>query len=141
MKLLKQAVFYWSFTRFISMTTMAGTSSAVYTSGKHSAAFVTVPNEETAKKLAHSLVSEKLAACVNIIPKITSIYMWEGKVTEDSELLLMIKTSTEKIDSVSKYVRENHPYTVAEVISFPIANGNQPYLDWITQSVNDRKEL
>lgn len=118
--------------------TMATTSSthSTYVPGTHSVAFVTVPNDETARKLATAIVSQKLAACVNIVPKILSIYEWEGKITEDSELLLMIKTKTDKINELSKYVRQNHPYTVAEVISLPIENGNAPYLDWITKSVS-----
>lgn len=96
---------------------------------------MTVPNEEVAKKLAHGIVSNKLAACVNIIPGITSVYEWEGKINEDNELLLMIKTKTGVVDNLVKYVRENHPYSVAEVISTPIENGNLPYLKWINDVV------
>ncbi|KAK7104703.1 hypothetical protein V1264_019377 [Littorina saxatilis] len=102
-----------------------------YTSGAASMAFVTVPNMDVAKKLSHGLVKEKLVACVNIIPGITSVYEWEDKVEEDGELLLMIKTMTSKVDQVSDYVRKNHPYDVAEVISSKIDNGNPPYLKWI----------
>ncbi|KAL5012646.1 hypothetical protein ScPMuIL_011197 [Solemya velum] len=93
------------------------TMTASYVSGSHSMAFVTVPDMTVAKKLAGGLVKSKLAACVNIIPGITSVYEWEEEINEDSELLLMIKTSTEKVPELSKYVRENHPYDVAEVIS------------------------
>lgn len=121
-----------------------GQSPAAYIAGSNSVAFVTTPDEETARKLAKGIVSQKLAACVNIIPKVLSIYVWEGEVNEDAELLLMIKTKSDKIDKLSKYVRENHPYTVAEVISLPIENGNPPYLDWITKTVgkaNDKTEL
>lgn len=117
-------------------------SATAYIAGSHSVAFVTTPNEETARKLARGIISQKLAACVNIIPKVLSVYEWEGKMNEDAELMLMIKTKTDKIDELSKYVRENHPYTVAEVISLPIENGNAPYLDWITKTVgnvNDAK--
>jgi periplasmic divalent cation tolerance protein len=72
-----------------------------YQAGTHSAAFVTCPDDETAKKLAHKIIGEKLAACVNIIPKITSVYEWEGKINEDAEVLLMIKT---------RFVCENQSY-------------------------------
>ncbi|ESP00914.1 hypothetical protein LOTGIDRAFT_173015 [Lottia gigantea] len=106
-----------------------------YISGTHSMAFITVPNLEVAKKLSHGIVKEKLAACVNIIPGITSVYEWEGKVEEDSELLLMVKTQTVKVDALSEYVRKNHPYEVAEVISSKIDNGNPPYLKWISEVV------
>lgn len=101
----------------------------------YSMAFVTVPNKEVGEKLASELVDKQLAACVNMIPGLTSIYKWEGKIEKDSELLLMIKTKTELIDEISEYVRKNHPYDVAEVISSKIDNGNPPYLKWIGESV------
>lgn len=103
--------------------------------GVHSVAYVTVPTEEVAKSLARSLVEKKLAACVNILPGIISIYEWENKVTEDNELLLMIKTRTDTVDALTKFVRENHPYQVCEVISIPIQNGNSKYLEWISNVV------
>lgn len=111
-----------------------------YLAGSHSMAFVTVPNTEVAKKLAHGLVKNKLVACVNIIPGVTSVYEWEDEVNEDPELLLMMKTATSKIDEVSEYVRQNHPYEVAEVISSQIDNGNPPYLRWIDEVVLGTKE-
>lgn len=106
-----------------------------YVSGSSSIAYVTTPNEDAAKKIANGIISNKLAACVNIIPNLVSIYEWDGRVNEDNEVLLMIKTTTDKIDELSKFVRENHPYSVAEVISVKIENGNPPYLDWITKAV------
>ncbi|KAH8387212.1 hypothetical protein KR093_005575 [Drosophila rubida] len=111
-----------------------------YTAGSSSVAFVTTPDKESAKKLAHGIIERKLAACVNIIPQIESIYMWEGKVNEDNEYLMMIKTRTTRIDELSKFVRENHPYSVAEVISLPIQAGNLPYLNWISQTVPEKAE-
>ncbi|KAL8566817.1 hypothetical protein ACOMHN_052215 [Nucella lapillus] len=117
-------------------STMAGS----YVAGETSMAFVTVPSMDVAKKLAHGLVKEKLVACVNIIPGITSVYEWENKVEEDGELLLMMKTMTDKVDEVSKYVRNNHPYDVAEVISSKIENGNPPYLKWISDVTSGGKK-
>ncbi|XP_060663861.1 protein CutA homolog [Drosophila nasuta] len=111
-----------------------------YTPGTSSVAFVTTPDKESAKKLAHGIIERKLAACVNIMPQIESIYMWEGKVNEDNEYLMMIKTRSTRIDELSKFVRENHPYSVAEVISLPIQAGNLPYLNWITQTVPEKAE-
>lgn len=96
---------------------------------------MTAPDEVTAKKLAHGIVEKKLAACVNLVPKVTSIYMWEGKINEDSEVLMMIKTRSSKVEELTKYVRENHPYSVAEVISTKIENGNDLYLKWIEEVV------
>ncbi|XP_055771556.1 protein CutA homolog isoform X1 [Salvelinus fontinalis] len=106
-------------------------ASETYMSGTHSAAFVTCPNEQVAKDLARGIVEKKLAACVNIVPKITSVYEWQGKIQEDSEVLLMIKTRSSKVASLAEYVRSNHPYEVAEVISLPIEQGNPPYLKWL----------
>lgn len=119
---------YWSSSK-MSTTTDA------YNPGDSSICYVTTPNEESAKKIARDLVTSKRAACVNIIPNIQSIYEWEGKVNEDDEYLLMIKTTTENVADLTKFVRENHPYSVAEVISVKIESGNPPYLDWIAKSV------
>ena len=122
--------------RILASASMSTTrTSNDYLAGSNSVAFVTTPDETIAKKLARGIIQEKLAACVNIIPKVTSIYEWEGALNEDSEVLLMIKTSTSKINELTEYVRKNHPYTVAEVISLPIENGNPPYLDWVAKSV------
>nr|ACI66906.1 CutA homolog precursor [Salmo salar] len=110
-------------------------ASETYTSGTHSAALVTCPNEQVAKDLARGIVEKKLAACVNIVPKITSVYEWQGKIQEDSEVLLMIKTRSSKVASLAEYVRSNHPYEVAGVISLPIEQGNPPYLKWLGDAV------
>uniref|UniRef100_A0A8C2Q6H0 CutA divalent cation tolerance homolog n=2 Tax=Cyprinus carpio TaxID=7962 RepID=A0A8C2Q6H0_CYPCA len=98
-----------------------------YSSGTHSAAFVTCPNDTVAKELARGIVEKKLAACVNIIPQITSVYVCD----RDIECVGMIKTRSSTIPALAEYVRSKHPYEVAEVISLPIDQGNPPYLKWI----------
>jgi len=79
-------------------------------------------------------VTEKLAACVNIIPGLTSIYAWEGKLEEDSELLLMIKNRAKLVEDLTAAVTSNHPYDVPEVISLPITDGHKAYMDFILES-------
>lgn len=100
--------------------------------------YVTAPDETIAKKLAHEIIEKQLAACVNVVPSITSVYSWEGKINEDSEVLLIVKTRKTRVDALSEFIRSNHPYSVAEVISVPIENGNPPYLDWIGKSVPEK---
>eukprot|EP00897_Mesotaenium_endlicherianum_P006844 jgi/Mesen1/6188/ME000032S05477 len=85
-------------------------------------------------KLASSIVESKLAACVTQIPGVESTYRWEGKVTTDAEVMLMIKTRRGLLDELSAHVRANHPYEVPEVIGLPIVGGNAKYLEWITES-------
>ncbi|XP_057700075.1 protein CutA homolog isoform X1 [Corythoichthys intestinalis] len=110
-------------------------ASETYKSGAHSAAFITCPNDTVAKDLARGIVQQKLAACVNVVPSITSVYEWQGAIQEDTEVLLMIKTRSSKVPALTDYVRKNHPYEVAEVISLPIDQGNPPYLKWISDIV------
>ncbi|KAK9908586.1 hypothetical protein WJX75_000020 [Coccomyxa subellipsoidea] len=100
--------------------------------------YVTVPSEEVAEKLATLLVNpdHRLAACVNIVPGLTSIYWWDGKVNKDAELLLMIKTQTYLVPKLTEVVKRNHPYEECEVISLPITGGSPSYIKWIHDSTN-----
>lgn len=131
---------WWSLGRQIFTTAMTASMATMTnrTVTPYSMAFVTVPDEKVAKTISQGIVKGKLAACVNIIPKVTSVYEWEGAINEDSELLLMIKTRTSRIDDLTNYVKENHPYKVCEVIATSIEKGNQPYLDWIGSVVPEK---
>lgn len=91
----------------------------------------TTPTMEIAERLAEGLVRERLAACVNIIPQIRSIYFWEGEVRRDEELLLLIKSRSERRDALFAYLAEHHPYDVPEVIALPITSGSASYLRFI----------
>lgn len=126
---------YFSFLRPCLVLSQANMSSGIADADKYSVAYVTVPSVDVGKTIGHGLVKNKLAACVNVIPQVTSIYEWEGKINEDSEALLMIKTRTTQVDKLTEFVRTNHPYSVCEVISLPIKNGNPPYLKWIGDTV------
>jgi periplasmic divalent cation tolerance protein len=107
----------------------------IINSTTHTVVLITVPSAESAKTLAHGIIERQLAACVNIIPQVTSVYRWEGKVNEDSEQLLVIKTESKLLKDLAAAVRELHPYTVPELISLPITAGSQAYLNWVTDSV------
>ena len=97
----------------------------------------TVPNEKTAEKIARSVVERKLAACVNIIPQLRSIYSWQGKIEDDRELLLVIKTSHERYDALESAIVELHPYDTPEVLLLPIAKGLNKYLDWLSAQITE----
>ena len=97
--------------------------------------FVTVPNIEEGKKIAKILVENKLVACVNIIQNIYSIYRWKGKVEENNEHLLIIKTNEEKSELLIQKILEIHPYEIAECVGFKIEKGSESYLKWIEDVV------
>ncbi|XP_038717055.1 protein CutA, chloroplastic-like, partial [Tripterygium wilfordii] len=99
--------------------------------------YVTVPNKEAGKKLAESIVKEKLAACVNRVPGIESVYEWKGEIQTDSEELLIIKTRQSLLEALTDHVKGNHEYEVPEVIALPITGGNIQYLEWLKNSTRD----
>ncbi|MBD3272404.1 MAG: divalent cation tolerance protein CutA [Elusimicrobia bacterium] len=101
--------------------------------------FITVPSKEEAQKIAHALLNEKQAACVNIIPAVDSWYWWEGKIDHSSELLLIVKTTGKQVAGIIQKVGKIHPYEVPEVIVVPIDDGNPDYLQWIHNSVTCAK--
>ena len=87
-----------------------------------------------ATTIARALVKEKLAACVNIVPGIASIYVWEGKLEEGREVLLLIKSRAALSKRLTARVRQLHSYSVPEVVTIPIASGNPDYLRWVRES-------
>ncbi len=90
---------------------------------------------EAAKSIARTLVESKLAACVNIVPQITSIYSWKGEIVEDNEFLLIIKSKSEAYDKLEAKIKELHSYEVPEIIAFDINKGLPEYLRWIEENV------
>jgi|ERR1700741_3178330 periplasmic divalent cation tolerance protein len=95
----------------------------------------TAGSEEEARKIAHHLVEQQLAACVNIVPQIESIYRWQGKVESSREWLLVIKTSADKFAAVRDAIRELHSYDLPECIAIAIDDGSAAYLEWIGESI------
>ena len=97
--------------------------------------FTTAGSLDEAYKIARGLVGRRLAACVNIVPKIVSIYRWEGKVEEAEEWLVMIKTTESASARLCEAIRELHSYEVPECICIPVEGGSAAYLKWIEESV------
>ena len=98
--------------------------------------FVTDPNLAEGRDLAKKLLEQKLAACVNLIPQVESFYWWEGKIENNGETLLMIKTMKKEWEKLESFVRKNHSYSVPEIIGIPISERSKPYAQWIKDSVS-----
>ncbi len=96
--------------------------------------FITASNEDDAADIARALVEQKLAACVNIVRNIRSIYTWQGKTEDDTEVLMVVKTQKRHFSALSEKVRELHSYDVPEIIALPIVEGSGDYLEWIRSS-------
>jgi periplasmic divalent cation tolerance protein len=98
--------------------------------------FCTCPDKQTAQALAERLVGDRLAACVNIMDHLTSVYQWEGKIERDTECLLLIKTSSLRYEDLEQAIRTHHPYELPEIIAVPIQQGFANYLHWVDQCTN-----
>ena len=95
----------------------------------------TVKVRADADRIAKKIVDEKLAACVNVVPSISSTYRWKGKIERSRETLLLIKTSGEKLDKLVERIEELHSYEVPEIIALPIERGLPEYLKWLKESL------
>lgn len=93
----------------------------------------TVPSAEVGEQLARLLVEARLAACVNIIAGVRSIYRWEGEICEDGEHLLVVKTQQDRVQALRERLAEAHPYSCPEIIALEVSAGHLPYLEWIGQ--------
>ncbi|HVZ17665.1 MAG TPA: divalent-cation tolerance protein CutA [Terriglobales bacterium] len=97
-------------------------------------------NREEAEKIANALVENEMAACVNIVGPITSVYRWEGKVETASEFLLIVKTWEDAYERVEQAIRELHSYELPECIALRVEKGSEAYLEWVENSVNGEEE-
>lgn len=98
--------------------------------------YCSVPNEFSANLIANTLVEENLAACVNIIDNVTSVYRWEGTAQTEKELLLMIKTQKSRFNDLKEKIISLHEYTVPEIIAVPIVEGAEEYMKWVVKETS-----
>ena len=98
----------------------------------------TTPNIDEAGTLAEKIVEARLAACVQILPQMSSVYVWEGKTRRESENLLIIKTLPEKFEELSEFITANHSYTVPEIVAVEAEKVSEPYLEWLKQLTSDK---
>ena len=97
---------------------------------------ITAPSKNEAKKIANAIVESKVAACVNIVPMVESVFMWKGKKENAKESLLIVKTKKSCFEKLKQKVKKLHSYTTPEIISIPILQGEKSYLDWISKTVS-----
>ncbi|HEX3837098.1 MAG TPA: divalent-cation tolerance protein CutA [Steroidobacteraceae bacterium] len=96
----------------------------------------TCPNEAVALDMARILVKEGLAACVNRMPALASVYVWQGRICEESEQLLMIKTIPARYEALEMRLKALHPYEIPEIIAIPVVGGSSPYLAWLAAATD-----
>ena len=104
---------------------------------KYVIVFITTGSVEEATQIAKVLVDQRLAACVNIVPKILSIYRWQGKIENDTETKMIIKTKSNLVNQLIQEVKNIHSYDICEITVVPIISGNPDYLKWIAESVHE----
>jgi len=102
----------------------------------HIVLFVTTASTEEAQRIASVLLNKRKAACVNIVPKVSSFFWWQEKLDSAQESLLIIKTKTSILNEIVNLVKEHHSYDIPEIIALPIIGGSQDYLEWIGKSVS-----
>lgn len=98
-------------------------------------ALSTCPDEATARRIAEVLVGERLATCVNRVTGVASTYVWEGRLQDDAEILLIIKTTAARLAELASRLKVLHPYELPELVALPVAGGNEPYLQWVRTGV------
>ncbi len=94
-------------------------------------ALVTAPDAEVGARIARALVEERWAACVNLVPGVRSVYRWEGKLEDEAEVLLVVKTRADRVSGLAERLRALHPYDVPELVALPVEQGLEAYLAWV----------
>jgi periplasmic divalent cation tolerance protein len=101
--------------------------------------YITASNEDEAAKIAKALLEERLAGCVNIIKDIRSIYSWQGKIEDEKEVLMIVKTRIKLFASLDARVKELHSYAVPEIIALPMVDGSEDYLEWLQEATRQQQ--
>ncbi|KAI4897619.1 hypothetical protein NFI96_030291 [Prochilodus magdalenae] len=111
--------------------------SGSYVAGHHSILLINCPTEQTAKDIGSVLhiMEKRMAACLNILPRTSTMYYWKGEIRDTSEILLLVRTRTSLIQALTEFVIAMHPYEIPEIISFPIEDGSLSYLRWMDVAV------
>jgi len=97
--------------------------------------FITTPTPEEAQRISRALLEQRKVACVNIVPRVSSLFWWQGKIDSARESLLIVKTTASQLNELVTLVKEIHSYDVPEIVAMPIVGGNQEYLEWIGKEV------
>ena len=105
------------------------------TASRFALALVTAPNLKTARSLARAALHARLIACANLVPRLESHYWWKGKLESGTEVLLVLKTTRKKLGALEQLVLDQHPYDTPEFLVVPLAAGNERYLAWLSQNV------
>ena len=109
--------------------------SGIVMNNKYLVVFCSCPDKAVADRLSQVLVEERLAACVSQVPGLTSVYWWEGKVHRDEEVLLLVKTTGQRLANLTARIEALHPYEVPEIVAVPLDGGSERYLAWLGQTV------
>ena len=106
--------------------------------GAHVVILITTSSDEEAHKIADALLTQRKAACVNIVPRVSSLFWWQGKLDSAQESLLIVKTKALLLNEIVRLVTEIHSYDIPEIIALPIVGGNKDYLQWIDEEVKGK---
>lgn len=102
-------------------------------SDAHRVVLISTPGAEAGRRLARALVEERLAACGSVVPAVTSVYRWRGAIEEEEEALVVLKTTSGRVEPLTRRALELHPYEVPEIVALPVAGGNPRYLAWLSE--------
>ena len=119
---------------YVSVKSGTAHSDPISEGGDALVVLITVASREEAERIARRLVEDRLAACVNIVPQVRSFFIWQGKFSQEDEVLLMVKSRRARFQELATAVRQLHSYSVPEIIALPVLVGSSDYLRWVAES-------